>query len=256
MKKNQDLKKILVNHFDNQGKYSIKNYGSSSFPKSWQEPYKFLENYLKHKDLKEKFFLDYCCGTGVHSIFPAKLGARVTGIDFSKISIENAKKRALFFEVEDKCEFILQDAHDTKPDIKKYDFIICIQSLLYLDLKHTFNKLKNLLKDDGELIILESISGNYFFDQNRDKNTKNISRQFSHSLKKYNSEEILNNAKKYFRVIRENYFGLTTSISFVLEKKLNFPFLNTLFIQLDFFLKKIPFLRKYFFTLAIVLKKD
>jgi ubiquinone/menaquinone biosynthesis C-methylase UbiE len=255
MKKNQDLKQILVNHFDNQGKVFFKNYGSSSFIKSWQEPYRFLENYLRIKDLKDKSFLDYCCGTGVHSIFPAKLGARVTGLDFSSTSVENAKKRALFFQVDDKCEFILQDTREIKINSKKYDFIICIQSLLYLDLNQTFNKLSTLLKDDGEIIILESISGNYFFDQNRNKNTKKISSQFSNSLKKYNSSEILKNAKKYFKVIQENYFGLTTSISYVLEKKFKISFFNTIFIQLDFFLKKIPFLRKYFFTLVIVLKK-
>ena len=91
MTNNKELKEVLVTHFDNKESETLKKYGSAVELKSWQEPFKYLEEYLRTKNLNNKP-LDYCCGTGVHSIFPAKLGANVLGIDFSEKSIEIAKK--------------------------------------------------------------------------------------------------------------------------------------------------------------------
>ncbi len=256
MTNNKELKEVLVTHFDNKESETLKKYGSAVELKSWQEPFKYLEEYLRTKNLNNKTFLDYCCGTGVHSIFPAKLGANVLGIDFSEKSIEIAKKRAKIFQVENQCSFKVQDVKNLGIINTKFDFIICVKSLLYLNLDQTFENLSSLLKDNGELLIIESISGNFFFDLNRMQNTRKINSRFSTFLKKHHSNDILKNAKKYFNVTDLNYFGFSTSISYLLEKKLKISYFRFFFTYLDFFLKKIPFLRKYFFTLAIVLKKN
>jgi len=252
----RNLKEVLVSHFDRQDTDSFKNFGSSAFTKSWQEPYIYLENYLRKNNLHNKSFLDYCCGTGVHSIFPAKLGAKVTGTDFSPVSLNIAKKRANFFRLESECKFILQDAQDIEASKDKFDFAICIQSLLYLDLDDTFKRLSKLLKVNGELIIIESVSGNFLFDLNRKRNAKKISSIFSNSLNKYSSREIIDTSKKYFHISKEEYFGLTTSLSYILEKKLKINFLTKIFIFFDFIIKKIPFFRKFFFTTLIILRKN
>ena len=255
MQKKDEFKEILVNHFNKQGAKDFQSYGSSSFLKSWQEPYVYMEKYLNSKNLKDTNFLDYCCGTGIHSIYPAKLGAQVTGIDFSSNSIESAIERSKFFNVEDKCQFLVQDAEEGISIQQKFDYIICVQSLLYLDLNETFSKLSKLLKDQGELIIIESVSGNYLFDLNRVKNTKNISLKFSSSLKKLHSKEIIKNTKRYFKILDEDYFGFTTTVSYLIESKFKVSFLNKFFFGLDYLLKKIPLLRRYFFTMLIILKK-
>ena len=255
MQKKDEFKEILVNHFNKQGNKAFQSYGSLSFFKSWQEPYIYMEKYLNSKNLKDTNFLDYCCGTGIHSIYPAKLGAQVTGIDFSSSSIESAIERSKFFNVEDKCQFLVQDAEEGISIQQKFDYIICVQSLLYLDLNETFSKLSKLLKDQGELIIIESVSGNYFFDLNRVKNTKNISQKFSSSLNKLHSKEIIKNTKKYFKILDEDYFGFTTTISYLIESKFKVSFFNKFFFGLDYLLKKIPFLRRYFFTMLVILKK-
>ena len=214
-----------------------------------------MEKYLNSKNLENCNFLDYCCGTGVHSIYPAKLGAHVTGIDFSSNSIESAIERSKFFNVEDKCQFLIQDAEESISFQEKFDYIICVQSLLYLDLSETFNKFSKLLTDQGELIIIESVAGNYFFDLNRIRNVKNISPKFSSSLNKLHSKEIKNNAKKYFKILNEDYFGFSTTISYLIERKFKVSIFNKFFFVLDYLLKKVPFLKKYFFTMLIVLKK-
>tara|TARA_Y100001935_G_C17268422_1_gene490459 strand:- start:337 stop:1107 length:771 start_codon:yes stop_codon:yes gene_type:complete len=255
MQKKHEFKEILVSHFNKQGNKAFEGYGSSSFLKSWQEPYLYMEKYFNSKNLEDCNFLDYCCGTGVHSIYPAKLGAQVTGIDFSSSSIESAVERAKFFNVEDKCQFLLQDAEESISFRERFDFIICVQSLLYLDLSETFKKLSKLLTDQGELIIIESVAGNYFFDLNRIKNVKNISPKFSSSLNKLHSKEIINNAEKSFKILKEDYFGFTTTISYLIERKFKVTIFNKFFFGLDYLLKKIPFLKKYFFTMLIILKK-
>ena len=255
MQKKDEFKEILVDHFNKQGNKAFGGYGSSSFLKSWREPYVYMEEYLNSKNLENSNFLDYCCGTGVHSIYPAKLGAHVTGIDFSSNSIESAIERSKFFNVEDKCQFLIQDAEESISFQEKFDYIICVQSLLYLDLSETFNKFSKLLTDQGELIIIESVAGNYFFDLNRIRNVKNISPKFSSSLNKLHSKEIKNNAKKYFKILNEDYFGFSTTISYLIERKFKVSIFSKFFFGLDYLLKKVPFLKKYFFTMLIVLKK-
>lgn len=55
--------------------------------------FRFLYKNLKENCLNKKL-LDFGCGNGIHSIFPAKCGAEVVGIDLSEPSLEIAKERA------------------------------------------------------------------------------------------------------------------------------------------------------------------
>ena len=66
--------------------------------------FRFCYEYLKNK-CQNKKLLDYGCGNGVHSIFPAKCGAEVIGIDLSEQSLKIAGERAKREGVEDKVRF-------------------------------------------------------------------------------------------------------------------------------------------------------
>ena len=56
--------------------------------------FKFCYHWLK-ENCKDKTILDYGCGNGIHSIFPAKAGAKkVIGIDLSEKSLAVARERA------------------------------------------------------------------------------------------------------------------------------------------------------------------
>ena len=65
-------------------------YGSQTIQPSLRRGYIFLENYLSTK-CPGKRVLDFGCGTGIHSIPMAKMGAFVTGIDISDVSIKIAR---------------------------------------------------------------------------------------------------------------------------------------------------------------------
>lgn len=67
--------------------------------------------------------LDLGCGTGVKSIYLAKKGFRVTGIDISEAAIKYARKNAKKAGM--KVEFIVADATDLSFfENKKFDFVL------------------------------------------------------------------------------------------------------------------------------------
>ncbi|MCM8803537.1 MAG: class I SAM-dependent methyltransferase [Candidatus Omnitrophica bacterium] len=61
--------------------------------------------YKKHSP-QTKNVLETMCGNGRISIHLAKIGYNVTGIEFNKTYIDNAKKKAKEYNVEDKANFL------------------------------------------------------------------------------------------------------------------------------------------------------
>ena len=73
--------------------------------RDYKEAEIFIKNIVKYLNLdKEDSILDLACGKGRHSIFLNSLGFHVTGLDLSKNSIKDAKKKqssSLHFNVHD-----------------------------------------------------------------------------------------------------------------------------------------------------------
>ncbi len=87
------------------------NYGADSLERVFRTPYKYVEEKFL-SDIEGKVVLDYYCGTGTFSIFPALRGAFVYGIDISDKSIEAAINRAGHFGVSNKTKFEVMDAEN------------------------------------------------------------------------------------------------------------------------------------------------
>jgi 2-polyprenyl-3-methyl-5-hydroxy-6-metoxy-1,4-benzoquinol methylase len=130
----------------------------------------------KFKIDKNISICDFGCGPGLYSIELAKTGAQITGIDFSKRSIEYAKKQASIcqFNIEYLNENYLYYSSD-----KKFDLIL----LIYLDYcvlsleqrKQLLSVFYKCLKDDG-LILFDVLSINAYA-------KKNESSSFKHNLR-------------------------------------------------------------------------
>ena len=125
---------------------------------SWEKRLKneaqFFEKIFEEHRVKK--ILDLACGTGHHSIFFAKSGYEVTGVDKSRemIRIARINSKKVFG-----VKFLKADFLDVYPKIKeKFDAVICLgNSLPHLlsrkDLKKTLHNIYNLLNPEGILLI-------------------------------------------------------------------------------------------------------
>src|SRR3989344_3305357 len=134
-----------------------------------KEPIKSVKSILKYKNSGD--VLDMGVGEGRNSIFLAKQGFNVTGVDISKEAIEKFKRIADGENL--KVEGIREDIRNFKFN-KKYDVIISATTLHFLDeksIKKIIEKMKAHTKLNGINLIT------VFTEENPHKN-------FSHLFKK------------------------------------------------------------------------
>jgi len=108
---------------------------------------------LMLKDVKNKKILDLGCGTGRHSIFMAKKGASVVGVDFSEAMLKIAKSRAR--TPKSKIEFKKADITRKLPfESGTFDIVICSLVLNHIkNLLPIFKEASRILKPDGIFIF-------------------------------------------------------------------------------------------------------
>ncbi|MDO8536730.1 MAG: class I SAM-dependent methyltransferase [bacterium] len=115
-----------------------------------KEVAKLHKIFRKHKVKK---ILDVACGTGRHSVPLAKLGYKVTGIDYSKFQIREAQKYAKGEEV--KVKFLLKDANNFLFR-NRFDAVICMwttigeEPMVY---EQVISNVYKSLKKDGVFVI-------------------------------------------------------------------------------------------------------
>lgn len=188
-------------------------YGSLSIPLSFSAPYRYAELMISGFPLQsaEKYnFLDLCCGTGIHSIFPAKKGFNVYGIDLSSKSIEAAKQLALKNRISDKSTFVVKDVTKIEFPDGFFDVIFISGSLYYLNLENTIKMIDRLLKTGGIFCCIETNKDNYLmqlirygkniFKKNRDERT----------LKNLMGRKEIKIIEKSFSNIQVKYFDFFT----------------------------------------------
>ena len=80
-------------------------------------------------EIKNKKILDIGCGGGILSEEPSKMGAKVTGIDSSKKSINIAKKHAKEQDLE--IEYINGSILDAS-SLGNYDCVVCFEMIEHI----------------------------------------------------------------------------------------------------------------------------
>jgi SAM-dependent methyltransferase len=94
--------------------------------------------------------LDLCCGAGYESMRMKKLGADVTGLDFSQESIRIAKER------NSDIKFVVEDMLNDYSYLGKFDGSVVIAGLIHLPnekLSESFEQIYKILRDGGFLFI-------------------------------------------------------------------------------------------------------
>jgi len=107
--------------------------------------------------MKKGYALDLGCGEGEHAVALAKKGWQVTGVDFVRKAIENAKGAAEKSGVAEKTEFLVGDvARLEKLKLPQYDFafdIGCFHLLNEADQEDYITGVSSALKKNAVLLL-------------------------------------------------------------------------------------------------------
>jgi 2-polyprenyl-3-methyl-5-hydroxy-6-metoxy-1,4-benzoquinol methylase len=112
-------------------------------------------------DLRGKRVLDVGCGEGLESVMLAKLGAaEVVGIDISKKSIAQARRRASVDGVADRVRFLCAPIETAELPPAAFDLVWCNAILHHVtqDLDRVMRQLSRWVKPDGLLSFAEPIA--------------------------------------------------------------------------------------------------
>jgi 2-polyprenyl-3-methyl-5-hydroxy-6-metoxy-1,4-benzoquinol methylase len=159
-----------------------------------EDPSPFLVEAIKKRNKPGKA-LDLGCGAGVFSVYMAKQGYDVTGIDFIPEALAMAKKLADQNNV--RINFKEQDILTWNPT-EKFDIILDSGCLHTISDKHTFKKkIVTWLSEDGHFILGHFGRRNFF-----DWRPVGPIRRSKESLEKLFQPELV--LKKYEQRVEEN----------------------------------------------------
>ena len=260
-----DKKKIIADHFnkmpfkgpkENSLSDQADSYGSNSVSFLLRQPYQYIETIIKNSSISNATCLDYCCGTGQFSVFPILSGYKVIGIDISEKSIKLAEERSIELSINHKCHFQSMDAENLSFEDDSFDLILSYNSLTYLDLNKSYSELSRVLRNDGKLIIMDSLGHNILFNLNRMRNLNIWGPSIKSELKLLKKRDIYL-GKKYFQLDSIKYFGFTTPFFHFTSKRLGLN-LNKGFIKflniIDHFILSLPLAHFFAFKYVAIYK--
>lgn len=135
-------------------------YGNKKYYKMVKRSREYTLDWLQN-NVKDKVFLDYCCGNGENAIMAAEYGAKMAvGIDLSRVSVENAAREAEKKGVSANTRFAQSDAENTGLPDNSVDTIICSGVLHHLDLSYAFPEIRRVLKPGGKVLAVEALDIN------------------------------------------------------------------------------------------------
>jgi len=218
------------------------------------ESYNFLRKFLINKCEGRKV-LDYGCGNGIHSIWLAKRGAKVIGIDLSEDLLEVARRKAKEEKIRDNINFLLMDCENMEFNDNSFDIIFDGGTFSSLDFKKILPDLARVLNPKGFLIGIETLGHNPLTNLKRKINKitgKRTEWAVSHILRMEN----LKQAEKYFGKIEIHFFHLTSWLAFPFLRLSGGKVLLNLLEKLDScLLKMFPFLNKYSFKIVFIFSR-
>lgn len=120
--------------------------------------------YAKHAqqlgDLHGKKVLDVGCGAGFWSLYMAKRGAQVWGIDISPGSIEVAKKNSVQAGLADRIEFSVNSALNLKFTDDFFDLVQGYDIIHHLDSALLGKEVARVLAPSGRIVFSENSANN------------------------------------------------------------------------------------------------
>ncbi len=212
--------------------------------------YQFCEKWIKENVKKGYSVLDYGCGNGMHSILPARLGAKVTGIDLSEESLKIARHLAKREGIQDFTTFLKMDCEQlTFPD-NSFDIIFDGGTFSSLDLKKAIPELARVLKPTGKLIAIETLGHNPLTNfKRRLNNIRGVRTTWAvDHIFKIGDIDIMEN---YFGKVETHFFNLLSLFAFPLLTIPGGTRLLHILEGLDSLFLHLPFLQRYAFKIVL-----
>lgn len=116
----------------------------------WDHNQNYEKLLLKEVENRFKHGLDIGCGTGEFTKEFAKRIDNVLGIDISPVMIEEAKRR----HSAENIQYMIKDFDELDENVK-YDCIVSIATFHHLNMETALLKIKQLLNDNGVLVVLD-----------------------------------------------------------------------------------------------------
>ncbi len=97
--------------------------------------------------------LDLACGRGGYGLeIASRTGARLTGVDFARSAIEQARKLAHQFDSV-KAEFRLGDLSDTTLSAGSIDALVCVDAIQFKATAGSYNEMHRVLHPGGRVVL-------------------------------------------------------------------------------------------------------
>lgn len=120
----------------------------------WTSNSHYHNSLLKHVPANCENALEIGCGTGAFARLLAERCKRVVALDLSSEMIRVARSRSTKF---DNLEFQLADAMQWNFPQSHFDFVCSIATLHHLDQRELLVKIRNSLKPNGVLVVLDLV---------------------------------------------------------------------------------------------------
>jgi len=215
-----------------------------------------------------KNVLELGCGRGDLSVFLAKQGAEVTGVDVGENLIAAARLLAQVNNV--RCEFRAANITDIPFKANTYDVVLGIAILHHLspsDLRKALQETHRVLKEDGAAFFVETVEDSKVFDfiQNIFPRQKKGSRWYRPSIlqrkawrdyvkqmddRALTSRELLA-AGRQFRAVRKRSYGLLIRLQGLIGRR----FAGSLMVTDRVLLRVFPPLRRFCQTVLVEYRK-
>ncbi|KPJ56999.1 hypothetical protein AMJ49_03085 [Parcubacteria bacterium DG_74_2] len=256
-------KKTEKNHYNKEAEEIIKKnyinfdwqqYGSKRYGPILGIPFRFTEEKIKEIINEKKgemvHLLDYGCGMGVHAIFPAKLGAKVYGIDISEKELNIAKEWAKREDVERQTEFLVMDCEELNFADNFFDIIFNCGTLSCVDRKKAYFEIVRVLKKDGYFISVDTLGHNPLLNLNR-KIKLLLGQRTKQTVDNILKMEDIEVAKQYFKNTNVYFFNLVNLLAIPFQKLSGFNLIGKLLEKMDQLLLS-TFFRKYAFKVVFI----
>jgi ubiquinone/menaquinone biosynthesis C-methylase UbiE len=184
--------------------------GSSTMNPALRAPYRAVEKLLADATVGQ-LVLDYGSGLGIHSVFAARNGARVVGVDLSPRSTTIARETSCRGGVADRCQFIVGDCERLPFPIRTFDIVMSLGSLSSLRHDVAFAELARVVKPEGRVILVDTLGHNPLLNLNR-RVLHWRGRRTRWELDHIPTLKSLALARASFREVRVEFFGLTTPL--------------------------------------------